>query len=94
MAQAIHSAFGFANTYPTATSEWLRESQFLVVVNVPDEAALLALSQTAAALGVPQFLWHEPDQADEATAVALAPVPESMRLCSSLPLAGKALAKV
>jgi peptidyl-tRNA hydrolase len=89
MAQAIHSAFGFADTHPDVTHTWLRDSQFLVVVNVPDEDSLIALAATSTDRGVEHYLWHEPDCHDQATAVALAPSPESMRLCSSLPLAGR-----
>lgn len=94
MAQAVHAAFGFAQAHPATTASWLRDSQFIVVVSVPDEAALLTLSLDAGARGVDTVLWREPDQNDEATALALAPVPEAMKLCSSLPLAGKAMTKV
>lgn len=91
MAQGIHAAFGFAVHHLAVTTEWHRDSQFVVVVSVPDEAALLALSQTALALGVEPYVWHEPDQDGEATAIALTPGPGAMKLCSSLPLAGRAM---
>ncbi len=89
MAQSVHAAFSFADEHPEIAHEWHRDSQFLVVVNVPDETALLALAQTALGLGVAVSLWHEPDVDGEVTAIALAPVATSKTLCSSLPLAGR-----
>jgi peptidyl-tRNA hydrolase len=89
MAQAIHASFGFAQVYSSLTNEWLRDSQFLIVVSVPDEHALKALSDEASDRGIPQYLWHEPDLDDQATAVALAPGLDSRRLCANLPLAGR-----
>jgi len=91
MAQAVHAAFSFSDEHPRVARTWHRDSQFLVVVNVPDEAHLLALSQTARALGVEVAQWHEPDVNGEATAIALAPVAAAKVLCSSLPLAGRAM---
>ncbi len=89
MAQSVHAAFSFADEHPAVAHAWHRDSQFLVVVNVPDETALLALAQTAIGLGVEVSIWHEPDVDGEATAIALAPVAASKALCSSLPLAGR-----
>ena len=89
MAQSLHAAFGFANHHPVETAEWLRDSQFVVAVSVPDEDALVKLRTAADFLGIKNHLWHEPDLGNQATALALAPVHDSMRLCSSLPLAGK-----
>ena len=91
MAQAVHAAVGFALHHHDVAQQWHRDSQFLVVVNVPDEAGVLALAQSALALGVEPFVWHEPDQDGEATAVTLAPTAAAARLCSSLPLAGRSM---
>lgn len=92
MAQAIHAAFGFAHRYSGITDTWLRDSQFLVVVQVPDEQALMDLTYAADDKQIDLHLWREPDCHDQATAVAFAPVPATMRLCSSLPLAGRVMA--
>jgi peptidyl-tRNA hydrolase len=91
MAQAIHAAIGFALHHHDVAQVWHRDSQFLVAVSVPDEAGVLALAQSALALGVEPFVWHEPDQSGEATAVALTPTAAAARLCSSLPLAGRSM---
>ena len=91
MAQAVHAAFGFAHDHPEITAEWLRDSQFVVVVSVPDEHSLVSLAATAVSRELATVLWHEPDIDDELTAIAIAPSPEATRLCSSLPLAGRQL---
>ncbi len=89
MAQSVHAAFTFADEHPEIAHEWHRDSQFLVVVSVPDEQALMDLTYAADDKGISLSLWREPDCHDQATAVALAPVPASKTLCSSLPLAGR-----
>lgn len=73
----------------------MRDSQYLIVVNVPDEDTLHRLVTDADRHGVPHSLWHEPDLTDpgsgrhQATAVALAPTVQTRRLCANLPLAGR-----
>lgn len=102
MAQAIHAAFLFAQKHPDITHDWMHNSQYLIVVGVPDETTLLDYAEHADTLGIPTAIWHEPDlPADcvelhhpctghhQATAVAFAPIPASRRLCANLPLAGK-----
>ena len=92
MAQSIHAAFTFADEHPEIAHTWHRDSQFLVVVNVPDQFALLSLVDDARARGIDVSLWSEPDCDGEVTAIALAPVAASKTLCSSLPLAGRVTA--
>lgn len=72
----------------------MRNSQFLVIVTVPDEIALIALASHAIARGIGLTTWHEPDLDGQATAVALAPGPAARRLCANLPLLGRVLAAV
>jgi peptidyl-tRNA hydrolase len=92
MAQSVHAAFSFADEHPVIAHEWHRDSQFLVVVNVPDQFALLSLVDDARERGIDVSLWREPDVDGEITAIALAPVAASKTLCSSLPLAGRVMA--
>ena len=89
MAQSLHAAFGFAHRFTKITGDWLRDSQFIVAVSVPDRDALIKLRIAADTLGIENHLWHEPDLDNEATALALSPVLDSQRLCSNLPLAGR-----
>lgn len=60
-----------------------------MVVAIPDEAELRRLSYAAEALGIEHHLVEEPDYEGQATALALAPVELSRRLCSQFPLALK-----
>lgn len=95
MAQAVHAGFSYAQEHPETAAAWLKESQFLIVVGVPNERALLLLAEKAESLGIPYTPWCEPDLIHpqdahhELTAVAFAPIPASRRLCANLPLAGR-----
>lgn len=66
---------------------WLVRSNFLVIVAVPDENALLDLITEASRRGIGRTAVREPDINDEVTAVALQPGIETQKLCANLPLA-------
>jgi hypothetical protein len=83
----VHAAFEFSDSHPDLVGPWLRESNFLVVVSVPNEAALYDLITAARSRGITACGVREPDVNDEITAVALEPGDVAARLCSSLPLA-------
>ena len=88
VAQSVHAAFQIAHECPALVACWLASSANLVVLEVPDEAALVALRARAELAGVPASLFRETDLADAATALALGPA--ARRLVSSLPLAMRA----
>lgn len=90
-AQAVHAALLFSTQHPVISGTWFVESQYLVIVTVPDEIALIGLASRALALGVPLSTWHEPDRDGEATAVALGPGAGARRVCANLPLLGREL---
>ena len=48
MAQSVHAAFAFQHDHPELTADWLKRSNYLVIVAVEDEAALLDLVAKAA----------------------------------------------
>lgn len=68
---------------------WIIQSNFLVIVSVPDEDALLDLITEASRRGIIRTAVREPDLDNEATAVALAPGDAARKLCANLPLALK-----
>lgn len=68
-------------------SSWLEASNFLVIVAVPDEQALLGLHDEALLRDIGFTLVQEPDLEDQATALALQPGKQTRRLCAQLPLA-------
>jgi peptidyl-tRNA hydrolase len=73
--------------HPETIARWHAHSNYLVIVSVPDEVALIALTTRARERGIASHLVHEPDIGDAATALALEPGDAARRLCSSLPLA-------
>lgn len=87
IAQAVHAAFAFTRDFPALAVEWLRTSNYLVIVAVPDEAHLLDLITQAHQRGVTHTGVREPDLDNEATAVVLGPGPDARKLCANLPLA-------
>lgn len=86
-AQAVHAAFAFAHEHQQLCDDWLTQSNFLVIVAVPDENALLDLITQAHQRGITRAAVREPDIGDEVTAVCLEPGPAAQRLCANLPLA-------
>lgn len=93
-AQSVHAAFAFAQQHPALVEPWMRHSQFLVIVTVPDEVALIGIASNAIARDIALTTWHEPDLDGQATALALAPGLAARRLCANLPLLGRQLAAV
>jgi len=91
-AQAAHAAFEFSKTHPESTKTWMQDSNFIVLVTVPDEFSLLMLNDSALHRGLKTVVNYEPDVNDEATAIVIAPGDEARRLCSALPLLGREVA--
>lgn len=89
LAQTAHAATEFVATHPDEAAEWRATSNSLVVVNAPDEDALINLIFKAQAIGVEPTVFRESDYRDEITAIALPVGRNSRRLCSNLPLGGK-----
>ena len=87
IAQSVHAAFHFFRDWPALAGRWLTESEFLVVVAVPDELALAELAARAVEEGIARTIWREPDLDNAITAVALEPGEVAARLCAQMPLA-------
>lgn len=87
LAQAVHAAFALARERPDLVHPWMHTSNYLIIVCVADEGALLDLIGEAARRGIARIATREPDLDDTVTAVALAPGADAQRLCASLPLA-------
>ena len=89
-AQAVHAAFQFASQHPSITGTWLRDSQYVVIISVPDEVGLIGLASRALAAGIQVSTWAEPDMGGQKTAVALEPGLIARRLCANYSLHGRA----
>lgn len=88
-AQAVHAAFSFALAEPDLCRRWHDESNFLVVLSVPDLDALEALRSRLDRKGLPCLAVNEPDLDDELTAIVLHPFAGAGRWVSGISLALK-----
>lgn len=86
-AQVAHVAFAFAYEHRPIASQWLEESNYLIVLSVPNESALLSLAEKAGTLNIPVTVFREPDIGNEMTAIAVAPSRTTESMLSQLPLA-------
>jgi peptidyl-tRNA hydrolase len=83
-AQSAHTALAFAFDHPVLAAEWHGQSNNIVLLEAPDERALVELWRRAWDAGVPYSVFTEPDMGDATTGVAIGPA--GHRLVSSLPL--------
>jgi hypothetical protein len=87
LAQTAHCAFQFAQDYPQITSQWIRQSNYICILEVENEAVLSNLIEGAAEQDIRFSIFREPDIDNQITAVALMPGPQSKKLCRGLKLA-------
>lgn len=85
--QSMHALRQFTAEHPEIDKEWFEKSNYLGLLSVPDEKALIDLIEQAVAHDISYSIFREPDIDNEITAIALAPCPKSKKLCSRLPLA-------
>lgn len=85
----MHAAFRFADEWRYTTQKWLDNSEYICILEIENESQLKELLQRARELDIPNSSFTEPDFNNSLTAIALAPCPESKKLCSALPLALK-----
>ena len=89
LAQSCHVAMHFMQEFPSETEEWMSISDYICILNIDNESALLNLIEIAKDCGIKFSIFREPDIGNEITAIALQPGCESKRLCRNLPLALK-----
>ena len=87
MAQSCHVVFSFSQEHPNETKTWMNNSNYIAVLNSPDEDDLLLLIERAQLKGIKCSIFMEPDIGDQITAVALEPGSKSKKLCSNYKLA-------
>jgi hypothetical protein len=85
----VHVAFRFADDYRHTTLKWMDQSEYICILSVENEIELKDLLERARWLAIPCADFMEPDFDNSLTAIALAPCPESKKLCSNLKLALK-----
>lgn len=84
--QAAHAAFAFSYHHRPLLREWFEDSNYLVLLQVPDENDLLALAARFRDACIPFVPIREPDFDDSLTALAIAPSLKSEKMLSRLPL--------
>lgn len=85
--QSMHALRQFTAEHPEIDKEWFEKSNYLGLLSVPNEQALVDLIEQATVHDIPFSVFREPDVDNEITAIALAPGEKSKKLCSRLPLA-------
>lgn len=85
--QSIHAAQQFAIEHPLLNKEWQDKSNYLGLLSVKDEKALLHLASRAAKIGLSVSLFCEPDVNWKCTAIAIGPSSVAKLLLRKLPLA-------
>lgn len=84
---ATHAGIAFASEHESAVRNWEFNSNSLVLLAVETEAELQQLWEFAVGKGLPVTAFHEPDIADELTAIALFSDEELGSVLDTLPLA-------
>lgn len=87
--QSIHAANQFLFEYPEIAKQWFERSNYLGLLSVADEQALLNLIAEASKQGIRYSIFFEPDLKYEITAIAFAPGKATKKLCGKLKLALK-----
>jgi peptidyl-tRNA hydrolase len=90
--QSCHALRQFTAEHPEIDSEWFSASNYLALLSVSDEVALMKLITKADEAGLRWSAFREPDVGGKITAIAIEPHPETARLCKNLPLALRELA--
>lgn len=85
--QSAHALREFAAEHPAVEKEWHESSNTLVMLEVPDEAALERIHLDASEAGVPVSFFREPDLNHRVTALALGPAARKLACVRNLPLA-------
>jgi peptidyl-tRNA hydrolase len=87
--QLCHAMREFVAQHPEIDQEWYRNSNYLALLEVPNETDLRILVEKADDKKLRCSVFHEPDRDNEMTAIALEPGIASKKLLSSLRLAFK-----
>jgi hypothetical protein len=89
LAQSCHCCFQYAQEHPQSTNEWMRDSNYICILEIDNEAELVKLAERAEASNILISRFVEPDYDNSLTAIAMEPGSESKRMCSHLRLALK-----
>jgi peptidyl-tRNA hydrolase len=83
--QALHAATTFSVEHSEIFRQWFSESNYLCLLEVPNEQSLKNLAQDAYYRNIRFSKFQEPDLNNSLTAIALEPIAKC--LCRKFPLA-------
>lgn len=89
LAQSCHAAFAFSKEHPDISKEWQEISNYIGILAARSEFEFNQIIEKSTSQNIKFSLFREPDLDNQITAIALAPGPESKKICSQLPLALK-----
>lgn len=87
--QSCHAMRQFTQDHPDRDAEWFKNSNYLALLSVADEAELMRLIVAAKDHGLRWSAFREPDVGGQITAIAIEPSKVTVELCKNLPLALK-----
>lgn len=87
--QASHAAIDYCFSFSNESSDWHKNSNYLINLSVEDELSLRSLSTKLRLHGIKVTEFLEPDLDNQMTAVAFLSNETTRKLTSSLPLALK-----
>jgi peptidyl-tRNA hydrolase len=87
MTQAAHAGIDFQHQHPEIAKDWNRNSNYLIILSVENEAELQKYIYKFNHYGLCHTVFREPDIDNQITAVCVQPGERTSRLTSHLPLA-------
>lgn len=85
--QSTHSAVSWIFKYPEESKSWHENSDYLIVLNIDNEAKLIELMEKAESLNIKSVGYREEDLDGQYTALCLEPGDVTKKLCRNLKLA-------
>ena len=85
--QIVHAQIQFGFEHSDIFKEWFAISNYICLLQIPNEEELFNLTCKAKELGIKYSEFREPDLEDSLTAICLAPGKISKKLVSKLKLA-------
>lgn len=88
LAQSNHASFIFSLMYPELTTDWVNESNYIVILEADNEQSLRHLARQAITnYGLKTVMFEEPDMNNSLTAICIEPGNKTKKICSNLKLA-------
>jgi len=84
--QSTHAAINFTFEHPSRAGPWFKDSNYLVLLEVPSETQLKKLAEDCRKHNLACTVFREPDIGNEVTAIAIEPSPKTKKMVAHLPL--------